>query len=69
MLGILDRGSEEEDRMEILVRGEDIEKDGEVFLIEGEIEIIVIVDEMERKIGRNLKKLEEVNIEELLRLG
>ncbi|AIJ64102.1 Uncharacterised protein [Brucella suis] len=51
------------------MRGADIAHDGAVFFLDGAIDLIVLVDALDRQIGRNFQHFEAVNIAEFFRFG
>ncbi|GJD71644.1 hypothetical protein MMMDOFMJ_4607 [Methylobacterium gnaphalii] len=68
-LGLLDRARSDQDRLVALVGPVDLLDDRVVLLLNGPVDLIVLVDALDRLVGWDLDDLELVDLGELVRLG
>ena len=67
VLGFLDRGGADEDRLALFAGLADLADDRLVFLLDGAVDLVVLVDAQDRQVGRNLGDFETVDVAEFLR--
>ncbi len=66
-LGLFDGGRADENRLATIMRRLDLGDDGEELLFAGTINLVVLVDALDRQVGRHLDDVEAVDVAELFR--
>ena len=69
LLGLLDGGGADQDRLAALLAVLDQGEDRAVLLLGGAIDLVVVVEPRQRHVGRDLQHFETVDVVELVRLG
>ena len=69
-LGLLDRGGADQDRLAAFAGASRISRDDRlVLLLDGPVDLVVLVDAADRQVGRDLDDFEPVDVAEFLGLG
>ena len=64
---LLDRGGADQHRLAALVRVDDLGDDGLELFLEGPVDLVVLVDALDRQVGRHFDDFEIVDVAEFLR--
>ena len=66
LLGLFDRGGADEDRLALVAGLPDLAHDRLVFLLDGPVDLVVLVEAADRHVGRHLGDFEAVDVAEFL---
>ena len=69
LLGLLDRGGADQDRLAAAAAVGDLRDDGARLLVDGAVDLVVLVGAVHRHVGGHLEHIELVDVEELVGLG